>query len=91
LMSLKLNLEDITSGNFDKFIDWNAIQSPLADKVIFQKLKNWKWAFNDIIVWEDWITNKDKNLLQWDFRTLWMKKYTLQQKRAIIEILNILR
>lgn len=91
LMSLKLSLEDIVSWDFDKFIDWSNIQAPLADKIIFQKLKNGKWAFNDMIIWEDWKTNKDKNLLEWDFRTLWMKKYTFQQKRTIIEILNMLQ
>jgi hypothetical protein len=39
-MSLKISLDDITSGSFDSFINPNSIKNPLVDKIIYQKIKN---------------------------------------------------
>jgi hypothetical protein len=91
LMSLKLSLGDIESWSFDNLIDHNTIQNPLVDKVIYQKLQHWIWAFNNHVIWDDWLNNKQRNLEQGDFRTQWMKHYTIQQKRTIVDILHLLQ
>lgn len=40
---------------------------------------------------DDYFHFISKKFRQWDFRTFGMEKYTIQQKRTIINILNILK
>lgn len=93
-MSAKVSFEDIFT------IDWlleelgtsreNTNQNKLVDKVFNVKLEKWASAFNKT-KWEDGKSNIDKNLLDNDFRFNWMDEYVLQEKKALVDLLEMVK
>lgn len=91
-MSAKVSFEDIFTLDslFQKLgTDTSRInQNKLVDKVFHIKLKEWAWAFSEKIN-EDGITNKEKNLLKWDFRFRGTQEYINEEKAALVSLFDI--
>ncbi len=91
LMKLKIWLDQVIAWKFDDIKTWEkVIQNPLFDKILYQKILQGKGAFSEVIG-DDGKINKEKNFIDWDFRTYGLEKYTYPQKRALIDILMLMK
>lgn len=94
-MSAKVSFEDIFT--IDVLLEElgtsieNTNTNKLVDKIFNVKLEKWAWAFSRKIKPETWTSNLDENLLNWDFRFNWMEECSMKEKKAIIELFNIVK
>ncbi len=93
-MSAKVSFEDIFT--IDELLEEigpsteNTSKNKLVDKIFNVKLEKWVWAFSKV-QGEDGKRNIDKNLLNGDFRFNGMEEYSMREKKAIIELFNIVK
>ena len=93
-MSAKVSFEDIFT--IDELLEEigtsteNTSKNKLVDKIFNVKLEKWAWVFSKV-EGEDGKRNIDKNLLDGDFRFNGMEEYSMREKKAIIELFNIVK